>query len=52
MDDTAPDALAVETYLQVQVWDDVDPLDVQARVARIPRYIGSFTVDAESVGGS
>ena len=49
MDDDANDA-AVETYLQVRVEDDVDPLDVQARVAKIPRYIGSFTVDTEQVG--
>jgi hypothetical protein len=49
MDDDVQDA-AVETYLQVRVEDDVDPLDVQARLAKIPRYIGSFTVDTEQVG--
>jgi len=48
MDD---DALAVETYLQVRAEDGADAFDVQARLAKIPRYIGSFIVDTEAVGG-
>jgi hypothetical protein len=50
MGDDARDDLAVETYLQVRVADGADALDVQAAAAAIPRYIGSFTVDTESVG--